>query len=332
MAAEDTVNPAQFTTPGKPSLLNVKMAGHPDAVQQHADNIVKTYNTATSEEKHSGYGWYAGAHREATRLAMSSEPGAQHPAKEGKRSVYTHGPSEAATHRQAGNIAALSPTMDWNKNVQAAKDVHGLSGDQVGKLRQSVAMGKQVQDSARALKKMPQGTPEHAAATEAHNTMQSASVSLKAEARAPLKGKALNLQSGENILKAHNIHSGALSPEEALPITRKTGQFYQQIANPRSSAGGATVDYRSHDIAMGAHHPLDADRGLTNQKRYDHFQEAHRVAAQTISQQSGLPHSPHQVQAITWVADKRAMLGSGGGGKHRHGEAIHNGVDGSTAV
>lgn len=72
----------------------------------HVDNILATFNLATDDETHAGLNWYAAANALAKNLDFHF-------------------------HRAAGVIAALSPRLRWDKNVEYAKLAYSLKGYEV---------------------------------------------------------------------------------------------------------------------------------------------------------------------------------------------------------
>lgn len=101
-----------------------------------------------------------------------------------------------------------------------------------------------------------------------------------------------------NVAKARAIVHGA------DPITvlggNKVRSFFDNIADPdRSNA--VTVDRHAFDIALGTiGDPIARSRTLERVGVYAFISEAYRVVAADL----GL--KPHQVQAATWVAHRRA--------------------------
>lgn len=335
MAVKDTQFPE--------AKIDVK-AMTPEIKEQQTQNVVKSVKAASPSERRAGMRWYQDAHRQVVHLAagvpahqQQFEPGSAPKSErripgtgrglEALRGALSGGgihdanrPSPEAMGRESGSVAALSPAMDWEKNIQAAQEIHGLSAHEVGTMRDSVRDMRAAQGAERAAraaaKTHGEGSPEHSAAMEASQTAQATYQASKAAARAPLQGKALNNQSTDNIIKAHDIHTGAKTPEEALPMGIKTGNFHRNILDPKNREG-VTIDTRSADIAMGTTYPWKTDRGLSSQARYDHFADVHRQARDVLN-----APTTHGVQAVSWLQNKNAML-SGSRGKHRHGESIH---------
>lgn len=82
-------------------------------------------------------------------------------------------------------------------------------------------------------------------------------------------------------------------PVTLLPMSRKTGQFYLCITQPKHETA-VCVDRHAHDIARAACYG-DFNRGLSTQKRYDSVAGAYMAAAK----RAGI--TPCEMQAITWV-------------------------------
>jgi hypothetical protein len=223
--------------------------------------------------------------------------------------------------------------MDWGKNVLAAKEVHDLTPEHVSAMRQNVADISKAAQTRRALNKVNKsGVDDGGAAYDAHRQAIAAKEESRAAARGPLAGKALNSQSTVNILKAHDIHTGAIEPEEAFNVGKpgqgqylKTGNFFHTINNPRDP-DSTTIDTRSADIGMGVRHPWKTPRGLQSPATYDVHVGAHHEARDML-RPMGFKYA-HQVQATSWLADKRAATVVTGG-KHRVCEdisAVHRGA------
>lgn len=68
-------------------------------MQKHVESIQTRYNSATNEERDAGINWYRRAHEEAFKI--------------GKGDVK----------KGAGIISALSPSMEWTRNIRAAKEL-----------------------------------------------------------------------------------------------------------------------------------------------------------------------------------------------------------------
>jgi hypothetical protein len=83
-------------------------------------------------------------------------------------------------------------------------------------------------------------------------------------------------------------------------MAAKTGHFYRNITGDSDSA---TIDGRSHDIALGEHHTWDTERGLSAKGRYQYFVDTHAEARDKLGMRSA-----SAVQATSWIQDKNAML------------------------
>jgi hypothetical protein len=115
--------------------------------------------------------------------------------------------------------------------------------------------------------------------------------------------------------EAHNIFQGHRTPEESMvegtsPKGKKTdtrkkiGSFYQNIRDPKGSQA-ATVDSRSHDIAVGEKGlGWTTRRGLSSVGRYRNLENAHVEATHILRDMTDNPRlMPHQVQATSWLND-----------------------------
>lgn len=102
--------------------------------------------------------------------------------------------------------------------------------------------------------------------------------------------------------KAERIMNGE-DPSEVLPMGSKTGMFYRCILDP-TDPDAVVIDRHAHDIAAGEVYG-NADRGLSNPRRYATLAHAYREAARRLGE------LPQVVQAITWVVQTEALAGHG---------------------
>jgi hypothetical protein len=319
---DSNLNDAQF----KPLAMkrggkNPSPGPSAETMSGHVNNILATYDAVTPEQKHAGARFYPQAHRAASAIAQGIAPGVlgagQAQTRASKRGVYRPpGVSKDDVNRAAAKIAVLSPSMPagmaWRENAQAAHDIAGVSGDTIAKL--GVAhQALQTQQHAQGLLKSLKGTrkspgtgsrAEIKAAAAVHAAARSDYADKAAIARAPLEGTQLVHAGIVSILRAHDVHTGASTPEQALPMKNKTGAFYENIADPAHS-NRAVIDGRSHDIAHGATLGWTTNRGLSAAGRYSHFEQAHQQAA------TARGVSPMTMQATTWIADKEHAMSKG---------------------
>jgi hypothetical protein len=244
----------------------------PEEHQQHVQNVVNSYTSATPAEKRGGANWYKSAHRQAAHIGAGVDPGKPRSERRKEFGQYltSTGPAERAenTARAAATIARLSPSgggMNWERNVPAAYEAGQMSHEDAAKVRSGD--------------------------------------------RSPLKGKNLRFASNQDVGKAHELAHGDKSPEEVLPMHLKTGSFFKNINKPMSSQD-VTVDARSHDIASGTRNKWGTNLGLGSTGRYNYFADVHKEAARQLGMR------PHQVQATSWVADKRHAQEQGVGAVH----------------
>ncbi|WP_344598974.1 DUF7178 family protein [Streptomyces violaceusniger] len=95
------------------------------------------------------------------------------------------------------------------------------------------------------------------------------------------------------LAKAAAIMAGA-DPADVLPMDRKTGHFFQCIADP-DDPEAVVIDRHAHDIAVGERYG-NRDRGLSCASRYELIADCYREAALQLGE------LPSTVQAVTWVA------------------------------
>lgn len=82
-------------------------------------------------------------------------------------------------------------------------------------------------------------------------------------------------------------------PEDVLPMSLKTGNFFRCIADPDDQEA-VVIDRHAHDIAVGEKYG-NHNRGLSNHKRYATLAHAYREAARKLGK------TPSVVQAVTWI-------------------------------
>jgi hypothetical protein len=298
--------------------LDVKNVS-PEEHERHVSNIVDSVRAASPSERRAGARFYPRAHRDATRVGLGLNPGkqpyggtgAERPGRDrmpkdvAARHVADPKSFDTSTRRGAGAIAALSPSspagMDWEHNPTAAHEVWGLTTEHVAKFRAADEASGVASKATGALGKAKRQKSGVREAQAASDTAKSGYAAASAEAR-PALDSSVGLRHAGNkaILRAHSILSGEQTPEEALPMKAKTGHFYENIAGADDKA---TVDGRSHDIALGEHHPWDTSRGLGAAGRYKYFNDAHVEARDQLGMRS-----TSAVQATSWIQDKNAML------------------------
>jgi len=107
---------------------------------------------------------------------------------------------------------------------------------------------------------------------------------------------------GDALSKAARILAG-ISPEDVLPMTRKTGQFYLLILDPEDPEA-VCIDRHAHDVAVGMAYG-DLPRGLSAKGRYALLAHCYREAAQRLGE------LPSTVQAVTWIVWRDGLVGQG---------------------
>lgn len=98
---------------------------------------------------------------------------------------------------------------------------------------------------------------------------------------------------GKTLDKVRDILAG-IDPEDVLPLDKKTGHFFRNIADP-SDPDPVTIDRHAHDVAVGERYG-NRDRGLGCATRYATLAHAYREAARRLGE------LPNVVQAVTWVS------------------------------
>lgn len=106
---------------------------------------------------------------------------------------------------------------------------------------------------------------------------------------------------GQTLERVRAILDGA-DPEDVLPMSRKTGHFYRNIADPMDP-DPVTIDRHAHDIAVGETYGA-RDRGLGCATRYATLAHSYREASRQLGE------LPNVVQAVTWTAHRRRISGT----------------------
>ena len=309
----------------------------PEERSAQVGRVVDSVRSATPSERIAGTRFYSRAHRDAVRVGLGMNPGMQPydsaSRRPGRTPLRKATPEQQAAfkdpvrrqdaaQRGAGAIAALSPSspagMDWEHNPTAAYEAGRLPAEHIRSFREAdEIMGVQAKaiGAQRTAKKSGEGVREaNRAVDAAKSDYQVAS----AASRAHLEHtRGLRHAGGKAIIRAHEILSGEKTPEEVLPMGAKTGHFYRNINNP-GDPGAATIDGRSHDIAIGKHMPWDTARGLGKSKaRYEHFVGVYAEAGKELGM------SPGATQATSWIQDKNAMMAKSSVGLRNLGRAAH---------
>jgi hypothetical protein len=110
------------------------------------------------------------------------------------------------------------------------------------------------------------------------------------------------------LAKAERIMMGQ-DPLTVLPTDSKTWNFFRCIADP-DDAEAVVIDRHAHDVAVGRAYGNE-DRGLSNKRRYATLAHAYREAARQLGE------LPSTVQAVTWVAWRATLSGTGTRGQMR---------------
>lgn len=192
----------------------------------------------------------------------------------------------------SGLVAALSPGMDFERsNIQAFHELKHVRQKDWDTIVKYGATGS--------------GQKRHPAVAE---VLQGLEI-----------GKAPDVQ----LLKAHRILRGE-HPEDVIlrQGSPKTHSFMHNIHDP-SSNRFVTIDGRAHDIGVNRLTPWTySGRGISSAAlksgqptRYEHFQDAYRLAAHMEDEGLG-----NTMQAITWEGGKhleRMMSGTSKGPRRR---------------
>ena len=307
MATQENMSGDQFKAQA-PTKLSLPVS--PDTQQAMTGRALASYDAASPQTVKEGKGFYPSAHRAAVTVAKGEAPGiipegkASTPAI--KRGVYRPpGLSDEAVHGAAVKIAILSPAtpagMTWKMNPQAAHEVSQLSPEGVAAAHQNRADVNAGQNARGALK-TGGGTKEAVATTKAASDVSSAALRDRLGAEGL---SSLTHASGGSISRAVDMHTGAASAADWQESHKvKTGAFAENITDPAHSQR-STIDAHSADILEGQRRSFKFDRGLSAVGRYGPMEAANADAAK----QRGV--SPHQMQAVGWLADEQARSQAG---------------------
>jgi hypothetical protein len=112
---------------------------------------------------------------------------------------------------------------------------------------------------------------------------------------------------GNSLRAARDVYAMDGDPLERL-TSRKVGNFYRAILS--SGADGIVIDRHAYDIAVGHRHS-DATRPSLTPLQYDRVAECYRRAARILSDETGRPLSPSDVQAVCWTEWRRRYWAEG---------------------
>jgi hypothetical protein len=306
-ALNEPLNERQFIPTGekknKPIPIRKQGTGqHTKDVNKMASRVEASTNAATPAEHEAGKTFYYGYNRAGRQIAMGVNPdsavsklrdipqasdtaaGSVAPHSAAGPSLHSDVGHETATRNAIAAIARMSPSqprgMTWEKNPRAAFELSNKSDEEVDQM------------------------------------VKAPNLSVRQHGMLAHVG-------GTNIAKAHEILQGRSAPSDVIETGKKkvkVGTFFENGLDPWG-ARGATIDARSHDIAAGkrrgwedvdpATGKKDDTRRIGSKGRYDMIEQAHQVAADRMGLQ------PHQVQAISWLADSRDSLGTNKRAKSR---------------
>jgi hypothetical protein len=305
--------------------------------EEHVQNLLAHYSTATPAQHAEGTGFYPQAHQEAVRLARQHPDPSLHVFKQGRqRPVYTR---PEAVQRAAGAIAALSPAqpagMSWEHNVPAAHVLARTPAARVDEFRGVIAKNREAQKAAGQVKRLQNaGADTGDALTNA--TMLRARTRIASQvAREPLTG-GLQHASNEGIVKAYDIWHGNTSVGDAFKSvsSQKTRRFAKDITAPRKSrvgdlGGTGTIDKHMHNVITGksgdrwvdTSKPVEGIRNRSGGRVYNALPIpelasekgylAHNAAVHEAARRVGI--RPNDFQAVVWVHEKARRDAEGKG-------------------
>jgi hypothetical protein len=256
---------------------------NPSQFRLSVRHVLNVHDFGTPEEHEEGRIWYPKVHEAAAKGAR----------------LLRISPLHAA-----GEIAAVSPSMDWERNnIDAFHEI--------GKLRQKDWDVLVHSATATPAGPMHKRTPE---------------------ASALLKGMSLSTATDSGLLKAYRIRRGE-HPDDVMPpqSNPKTNSFTHAIDDPEADTittregrvrpALATIDKRAHDIAQNEQWPweytgrgissadLPASRKLKKNgepaayfgkpSRYEQFSNGYSEAGNALGVHRNV------VQARTWITGKR---------------------------
>lgn len=264
-------------------------------------NIVQSYHEANEDERHRGANWYKNAQFVGESLAKNSPRlKADHGDEHGNVDSHT------ARNRGAGVLAHMSAGVGWYHNMDNASEAFRKGHAEPGKGR-----GRQITDvmahKANAVLDQPKGQNDYSHSFDDAQTagkVKKAGDAARAEGRPDHEVKAAEEEARSGV-KGPNVNgSYANSP--------KTRNFAHLIEHGGDEDHNGTpsrrvvVDRHALSVAMGKRMTTqDMASWKPNGHHYDYVANMYRRAADHISKEEGRTVHPHEVQAVTWLRQKR---------------------------
>lgn len=264
-------------------------------------NIVQSYDEATEDEKHRGANWYKNAQFVAESLAKNSprikqEHGDEH------GNVDSH----TARSRGAAILAHHSAGVGWYHNMDNVSEAFREGRAKGGKGR-----GRQITDTmaakSNAVFDMPKGKHDYA------HTFDNAVVA-KQVGKARDAAKAAGKPDHEIRAAEEEARSGVKGPNingsyKNSPKTRNFAHLMEHGGNEDhdgTPSRRVVVDRHALSVAMGKRMTTqDMASWKPEGHHYDYVANMYRRAADHLSEREGRQIHPHEVQAVTWLRQKR---------------------------
>lgn len=272
-----------------------------DGTRPSHKHIVDSWHEANDDEKHRGANWYKNAQFVGQSLAKNSprlkqEHGDEH------GNVDNH----TADARGAAVLAHHSAGVGWYHNMDNASETFRKGHAEGGKGR-----GRQITDvmaaKSNAVLDMKKGDNNYA------HTFDNAQVA-KGVAAASKKAKDEGRPDHEVKAAEEEARSGVKGPNPngSYKNSPKTRNFAHLIEHGGDEDHNGTpsrrvvVDRHALSVAMGKRMKTsDMASWKSEGHHYDYVGNMYRRASDHISKEEGRHVPPHEVQAVTWLRQKR---------------------------
>lgn len=272
-----------------------------EGARPHHRNIVQSWNESTPDERHRGANWYKNAQFVGESLAKNSPR-----LKQDHGDEHGNVDNHTARARGAAVLAHHSAGVGWYHNMDNASETFRKGHAEGGKGR-----GRQITDvmaaKSNAVLDMPKGKNDYA------HTFDNAVVS-KQVGNARKKAQDEGRPEHEVRAAEEEARSGVKGPNPngSYKNSPKTRNFAHLMEHGGDEDHDGTpsrrvvVDRHALSVAMGKRMGTqDMASWKSEGHHYDYIGNMYRRASDHISKQEGRHVPPHEVQAVTWLRQKR---------------------------
>lgn len=272
-----------------------------EGARPHHRNIVQSWNESTPDERHRGANWYKNAQFVGESLAKNSPR-----LKQDHGDEHGNVDNHTARARGAAVLAHHSAGVGWYHNMDNASETFRKGHTEGGKGR-----GRQITDvmaaKSNAVLDMPKGKNDYA------HTFDNAVVS-KQVGNARKKAQDEGRPEHEVRAAEEEARSGVKGPNPngSYKNSPKTRNFAHLMEHGGDEDHDGTpsrrvvVDRHALSVAMGKRMGTqDMASWKSEGHHYDYIGNMYRRASDHISKQEGRHVPPHEVQAVTWLRQKR---------------------------